>query len=462
MINEKLPKTCNVKGLVTVELFDAKTGELEFREQKENFIAIPAKEWWALGQLMDLGYTIPGYNIGSAYSNIRIPPPFQYLYISGDDSTEDPSTERYWKMPMIGYALKDFTYSGSSEKRGTINLNESTFESDKTTLIFDFPNHCANGTFQSIGLATTPIVPNNMSYRNALITNNNVTPEYIFPQGLLIQQSHNDTASYDGGRFYHEGELYILNSTGNIISVENPSTNKKIRDINLDTTGLQGLGPGLTIDPINSIIYVCNDVNSLSYSHIRKYDLEGNLETTIPSEVSNMSSIYYDEGGFWIGSSNGNINELTGRPWNRSLYKMDLDGNIIDVLDLDIDNIADGWNSNLSPATLGTVRYKEDILAVSIRNAVNGGFKLGIALYSLSDKKIIALFENLMQGSTAIGFYGLTYDPVEDVFYSYYQNNNIKFRLAGLSSRVRLSSPQTKKSTQTMKVTYELSYEPLF
>ncbi|MEG1256419.1 hypothetical protein [Clostridium sp.] len=147
VLKKKKPLS-DMKGIATIELFNAETGEKIYKAETENLINN------AVGRLMFFEAFYRKLRVGGGVDTSYVTFPFKRIYLSNHTGLEN-AEEKYFKGEVIGYADKDETYSGSSTLRGTVNLSESysVFTSDgkiKLHFVFDFPTHAANGTFQTI------------------------------------------------------------------------------------------------------------------------------------------------------------------------------------------------------------------------------------------------------------------------------------------------------------------------
>ncbi len=165
IVKEKPFKT--VRGVHTVELFDAWTGKIVERIESENFISKIMEElqrqaalFAFLADSLDTSYTSPRYNGPmdslSKYNTIFDVPwyfgsfPMSNIILTDYDGPEDPENEIIMRGRVIGWAGKKSTYSGSDTKRGSLNSSESFVKPGHIHLVYDWPTHAANGTFQSV------------------------------------------------------------------------------------------------------------------------------------------------------------------------------------------------------------------------------------------------------------------------------------------------------------------------
>lgn len=133
-----------VSGMVSIELFDAISGEKTYEAKTENIINNIVSKY----AYMDYFYNkIKGDKVANYYTA-----PFQYMVLTDYAGVEDADIP-YYKGSLISYSDKATAYSGSDTLKGTVNLAETKLDATGDGLlhfVFDFPTHAANGTFQSI------------------------------------------------------------------------------------------------------------------------------------------------------------------------------------------------------------------------------------------------------------------------------------------------------------------------
>lgn len=153
---KKLKPDKGVKTKIKILLEDVVTGKIVQEAVTENILGdymakLAFNEWF----LDDLQPPNPdntdtwGYLFKDIPGNI----PFKRIFLTDYTGAESASHDRI-KGELIGFARKDDGYVGTDILRGTINRLESevTFNGSQITIhiVFDFPTHAANGTFQSI------------------------------------------------------------------------------------------------------------------------------------------------------------------------------------------------------------------------------------------------------------------------------------------------------------------------
>lgn len=136
------------RGLIKVELFDEKSGKKIDERKTHNFISQFVLNILFKAKMKDVftqNRNAGGYSVSNIFTD-----PFQQISLTNASHPEEPLSEVLRKGDLIGYAYSDGTYSGSDVKRGTYNNSESFTNENQVHMVFDFPTHAANGTFQSI------------------------------------------------------------------------------------------------------------------------------------------------------------------------------------------------------------------------------------------------------------------------------------------------------------------------
>ena len=130
-----------VKGKALVELFSERTGKKVLEAETENIINnVLAKDSFISGFDSLFGWNQHGTPRRSMFQNI---------VLTNYTGPEDPDAF-YVKGDTIGWAAKMDGYIGADVKRGSINVAESSRDYGEYKLVFDWPTHSGNGTFNSI------------------------------------------------------------------------------------------------------------------------------------------------------------------------------------------------------------------------------------------------------------------------------------------------------------------------
>lgn len=158
---ERFEEHIQKNGILTkieVDVIDNKTGEVIETAYTEN----------------DINYSLfnkyhPGYR--SLINNVKmdtvqkVNPHLDNLSARIElwDSDDTSPEQQIFNRQLIGWAGKEVTYSGNSNKQGTYNNAESikNCKSQSSTFVYDWPTHAANGTFNTI--CYTPAVSDYMT-----------------------------------------------------------------------------------------------------------------------------------------------------------------------------------------------------------------------------------------------------------------------------------------------------------
>ena len=147
---------------IKLELSDSRTGKILQEVESHNFISKQVKTMLKHITKFDMlrsGYSPMSHTIATPPTYITtnftakypaICDLFGNLYLTDSAMAEDPENEVYIPGALLGFANLQ-AYSGSSMKRGFINLGASIFENDRLVYVFDFPPRCANGMIRSVG-----------------------------------------------------------------------------------------------------------------------------------------------------------------------------------------------------------------------------------------------------------------------------------------------------------------------
>ncbi|GIM29832.1 hypothetical protein CPJCM30710_24980 [Clostridium polyendosporum] len=163
-VKKQKPMLAPAKGVFTVELFDAKTGEKTYEAKSENRITAVLS---SVAFYDGIYSRILDYNsVNCLYSTFNMLTDgvgmCNVMLLTTGDVAEDQYDYFTWG-GVVGYADLFNPYSGSNPLRGTVNTSESTYTSatagnglTKTSTtrhwVVDFGTSAGNGTFQSIYL----------------------------------------------------------------------------------------------------------------------------------------------------------------------------------------------------------------------------------------------------------------------------------------------------------------------
>ncbi|HHY42988.1 MAG TPA: hypothetical protein GX514_09150 [Thermoanaerobacterales bacterium] len=416
------------RGLVTVELFDAQTGKLQERVQKENFIAVGNKKWWALLQRNSIINKMPSA-LKDVLQSFEVWPSSDTFFnrICLTDYTGEEEPEKEWYLPgnLIGAIDIRNIATSTHAKAGVLNLNESFISRELIHLVGDFSTDKGNGVFQSIGFINSSEAYN--SYGNHVWANLGFTEVLKYLGGgtssnLITKMEKrliycNYVAGNNSTPFYY----FDLENGEDLQVLFTPSSA-------LSRTGLANNGQNL---------YVSQN----GYT-IREYALDGTLVKTITTQVPGLQGIYFDkeENVFYVTSSASGNNPIDF-PWNMCLYKLNEVGEILEIIPFLLEDPSYRIRGRLSDGTF-VFQSANSILFQNFE-------RVDYSIYSFQ--------------VPTTNTYGVTVEKENNIFFgiafsSITNYNIIKIYPAAMNSRVLLSAPQTKTNAQTMKVTYDLYY----
>lgn len=143
----KFSKPIRPKGKIKIELFCCDSGRKLHEIKNTNFIA-KGVDYIYEARMRDLFTNerfTGGQNAEQEFHN-----PYTMMVLTDSKHDEDPNNEWLIKGKQVGFANTDSVYSGDSEVQGTYNASESITTAEHVHMVFDFPTHSANGTFESI------------------------------------------------------------------------------------------------------------------------------------------------------------------------------------------------------------------------------------------------------------------------------------------------------------------------
>lgn len=432
MIKEKIDfKDIVLRGLVTVELFDARTGKLQERVQKENFIALGNQKWWAKLQRDSIINKMPRVlknevqSMENFYDDGYF---FNRIVLTDDNSPEEPEKEKIMKGNLIGAVDIRGVATSTHSTAGVLNLNESFIDREKIHIVGDFGTDRGNGTFQSIGFFNNRYEYN--EYQNSLYTYLGFT-EYFINKGSST--ANNLVTRIENKLYYIDYNTSSGTNTFYEFDLNNPELG--LQEV-LVATGSRPR-TGLTND--GEHLWLARNNHQLI-----KINWDGSINT-LDTEIPTIRGIYFDkeEDVFYV-TSGSTANNPIDEPWNTCMYKVDKNtGEILEIF----------------PYIFRDFDFK-----------VCDRLKDGTFVFFDTQGKSITFqdFEKQILGPVCI-MRGLDYSGTqiandgEDNFYfiSYSSMSDCrigKIHTSNMCSRVLLPSPQIKTNTQTMKLTYDLYY----
>lgn len=430
-----IAKFSKLKGHIKVELINAKTGEVESCEEKDNFISVLPDVVYERERLHSIVDYITN-NDTILYS--RNAYPFMWLIVSDNRDMESAENEIIHWAP-VGFAHRYSTYSGGSTQRGSVNKTETEITQNKVKFVYDFPTHACNGTFQSVGFTSDWYVNYN-SEETADILN----------AGLVALKKAVDNITFDHN--------YMgMAKDGKYIWVCDSRSGKMMSKIDTETWEVatpfaQGTGyRAIDVPTADGNIWVTDGTSSSKIYEISP--TTGAVLRTIPTTLNYIRGLIVDTQAstIWVCLDNSSTDASTGVSYNRSIYKIGFDGAIKEFYT--------PQSSVIKANTIrGLCRCSEGVIGV-VSYYYRGDTKGNLILIKKQSGNFIESMPITLNSYIAAPCFC---DFNKGIFYQINSNYLYKNRAVGLNSRVLLASPQTKNNTQTMKVTYEISYDPLF
>ncbi|ORX22384.1 hypothetical protein BVF91_11980 [Thermoanaerobacterium sp. PSU-2] len=227
-------KVSKIRGLVTVELFDAATKKKVLEAKTENLITSIGYNYlrWAIQDRIIQNSSASKPSFSNVFNQIQ-------LYSSSQIESDDlyPETGN-----LIGWADQT-AYAGSDTLRGSLNVTESNFNFDRYMrmhFVFDWPTNAANGTFQTIIWAySNPLQfawysfssPDSSSYglawdgTNLWLAGGNTQKIYkLNPSTGAVISSFSSPDSYPYGLAWDGANLWLAGYNTQKIYKLNPST----------------------------------------------------------------------------------------------------------------------------------------------------------------------------------------------------------------------------------------------
>jgi hypothetical protein len=461
IIKEKPLK--GVRGVHTIELFDALTGKLVERVQSENFISKVMEELQRQAALFAfltdrityssgsyVQYNGPLYEL-SRHDIIFDSPemvwltsinfPMGWIVLTDYDGPEDPENEVIMRGRVVGYAYRYSPYAGSDTKRGSLNTAESFIESQHIHLVFDWPTHAANGTFNSVYWNAE----SNYNYSNG------ITGKKTFllnaPQNCIFKDYVKPRVK--NGKIYFLGHDQQANKVA-ILEY----------DFNVQTRTIGGgrvyalLNTSMGVDSFD--IAPNGDIYLVSGNTLYCYGQNGS-----PKNIPGTSQTSRNYGSYLL-----DLFAIAGEDVymeSRTNYNNDLQINRYNINDLvnplDVKVIPrssiDVYNEYCSG-----MQFLADVNMLSV--SVDGN------TYFI-DRGTLDLSKETPAKTSMSDYSAITYDPTKKQFIEIrhtaatgpsgndYTKRDVSLRVMGfIGARNLLPSPVTKTSTNTMKLTYDL------
>lgn len=341
-------------------------------------------------------------------------------------------------------------YSGSDDFRGTLNLTESEQVTPKNeiSLIYDFPTNVANGTTDSLG-----IVPGiQIADLTAAPPVSNLNNDYLKASLMTIMDSSNRDA---GGFFLYNdektdasqaGAIWKINTTTKVVTENyfNTALGNELQEENaFDYTALI-TDASLTIcyDDADDLLYLVRwndrivyEISKTSAAIINTYDLSAIISATNADDKVKFCSInngviYYGDG---VASD------------QRRIYKYDfLLSSGPTTIDLSL-----FLNKDISATTDVFFRVRNGQVEFKIFNLFSSAVDAWVRLNSSDTiEQILQLTDTWNLFYFDKGWITFAIDSTTIWIYS----------MPVFATKQNLVTPVTKTNTQTMKLTYTLTW----
>lgn len=457
IIKEKPLKA--VRGVHTIELFDALTGKLVEQVESENFISKVMEELQRQAALfafltdsisssssgLYIQYNGPLYDL-SRYDIIFNNPemiwftsgnfPMNWIVLTDYDGPENPENEVIMRGRVVGYAYRYSVYSGSDTKRGTINLAESFIESQHIRLVFDWPTHAANGTFNSVYWNSN----NRANYSNGIVETKFL--QLDAPQGYIFTNAKPRVKN---------GKIYFLG--------RNQQDNKAAileYDFNVQT---RTIGNGRVYALLNSILgfdifdIAPNGDIYITYGNtLYCFDQNGSPKTIPGTSQTSRKYTNFLFGLFAIAGQDVYIESRTSSSDDLQINRYSIN-NLVNPLDV---IVIPRSTVNFYNQSCNGMLFLPDLNIVTVSV---GGTTYFLDRGTLDFSKETPV-ETYMNSNSAVA-YDTTRRQFIEVRHSGVPGDNTKrdvnLHVIGfIGARNLLPSPVTKTSTNTMKLTYDL------
>lgn len=414
-----------LKGKVTIELKDKDTGRIVQKVNTHNFIA---KNIFALMEAYVRAFITNGIieSIGpiGRTRNFEGGSPFGRLILTTASHPEDPQNEWLPKGRIIGYALANETYSGSDTLRGTINTQESWGSLKQVHLVFDFPTHAANGTFQSLYFAPVSNWHFPTGQENYYIFGG-YSPIYIKKQGDKYYCHHLTTNYKNYIDVFNEKERGYYNIDGT------PKTAQyERRNVSHEFMSFEIVGNRIyTLNYADTLIIRSANLNS-DWNDSNSWTTELNVSNSNFQNINRARTIAYD---------------TDRQRWyilddNDKVFVLDNNFNILKIFQVP------------QPKD-----YVHGYLSVNYPLIYDKQQKVLINREAVIDVDTETSHTLSMQTGSTSRYFRII--GVDDDYMYWDQNGRTSMeRKMYIGSRVLLDSPITKTSNNTMKITYDLIF----
>lgn len=443
-------------GKTIIELQDNKTGEVTRRVDHNmvtNALSSRLNEN-LFGSMNRLHVGNANYN--SVVYNYMNSGPIQTVAMGGlalFDQTLTENANVLFERAPISYASSE-VYSGINNERGSINASLSQKITNGYRWVYDFSAERANHTFRSLGLTSRVVGrgPATSDVTNQYISEiDNFTPggDSNYRGYFVCTQSADDQLQLCYGDDYLVGGVGT-NANGNFKYDLPSSTKLNFNDVfNVDTafnysavatTNLEGW---VAPDPKGSCFYIISNSGNSSGNAtltINKYSAP-DFATATTTTLTVSAPLYPHRNSYRIACRDGYV------------YMPSYDGN--SVYKINLTNAADVTQFSIAAASIGTAYL--DRGTSMIGNVVTCGYGMWFP-----DGTFWATNRRHAHNQAAFGILTRSDSSVWGMAHTAGSWEKAYFRIAPsdlvLYTKNNLSEPVTKTSSQTMRITYELTY----
>jgi|SRR6185312_12104365 len=402
--------TLTPKGRVGIKLYDA-SGELQQEVETDNFISKGMEAVMKLAMANAFKRSKARGATGDPIVDI-LGNATQLITLTTAEHDESPQTEWYAKGDLIGMCQTDLAIPGDT-LNGTYNTVESYITENKVHIVCDFATSAANGTIGSVYVGTT--------YMNNIIKNR-------AGAGLKRIWKHNI-------RILHfteyKGKYYAMLNVADIQGNPTPTVvavfNGTLNTVSGELTELKRYNiPDLYAQDMtirNDIMYFATTDTITGYTLAQlDDDIHTNpIVTDVPMIGNRIGLIHNQKTDQFVRVSNGK-GEI-----------MDKDFGLLSVFNIFTERIIYFLNNYCIAHVDGDTVIMSQITYSTSDTAKNIGTPQG-------------------SGITIVGVIG---DNIID-------ENGYVYPKMGFTSRAKMSSPVTKTSVNTMKVTYDYELPSIY
>ncbi|MCL2077398.1 MAG: hypothetical protein FWH08_03215 [Oscillospiraceae bacterium] len=438
-----------LKGKTKIELFDAATGEKVAERVDQNLVTNAIKNMLGFGSEL----LMSGVNLSGMLNSMT---PLYPTFLRGVllwDSAIPENPDIIFAPPgvkCVGHAGGG--YSGAKTTRGTLNLNETQVLENGVRMVWDFPTDKANGSIRAVSL--TSVMGGDMGWFTEAESGNSFqlsiasgsfgtqtirnTPNSSIYVGELRRGVQTYVSNLGGGQlgvieqtFANPRQIGILDKAGNL---HHDHATETLFTIQTDTDFMSFSGTSL-VDENNifSSVRLTNNrnVRVISIDLISK-TIVGDISFTLSENVNNLSHAFWKNHLYCSSTARGGI------------CKFNTDGQFVERV--------------LNSTTTSRFSRFDKYLYVRVDS-------IGHPPSFLTDGENHFLIPFANTGSPTQYFSGTSsFKPPlfvnhRDIVGNGSNNPLIQYVTPYLATINNLSSPVSKNSLNTMKVTYELTQE---